>query len=140
MGLYDTIIANGTCPWCGSKMEFYFQTKQLDRILKVYRIGHEVKISGFEIKEGKLTDAFELCPECEGGIEGEFEIKHGRITKLVEVRKNEPKTHDWFECDGCGKRFVDSTITYKKENGEFHEVEKKKHVCRECDLKGFLEN
>ncbi|MEM5853716.1 MAG: hypothetical protein QXS37_01245 [Candidatus Aenigmatarchaeota archaeon] len=88
MGLFDIVLACFKCPYCGyEEKEHGWQTKSLQKILKVYKAGDVVKIENFEsslmVKEGYF-EIHTFCKNCKKFVKARIRVKDSRISENVE--------------------------------------------------------
>jgi len=102
MGMFDWVIADFKCPYCGHKVkkenmeneEEYerdkaWQTKATACSLDTYRIGDELEFEkNLKINNGWI-EIIHICPKCKKFVQAEIEIKKGRLIDNVRYVKEQ---------------------------------------------------
>lgn len=100
MGMFDWVIADFECSYCGHKIkkvsmgkeEGYernkaWQTKATACCLDTYRISDKLEFKEkLKINNGWIQ-IVHICPKCDKFITAEIEIKNGRLSKNVRYVK-----------------------------------------------------
>jgi len=107
MGCYDVIFLEIECPYCKRKSKMEFQTKDMNRMFNVFKVGDKVPE---EYKDLEYLDTKGCCnsPECQErsdkdwiiaqgspsgfglGISANVELKAGIVTgKIFDIKINE---------------------------------------------------
>jgi len=94
MGMFDRVIADFECPYCGHKLSKYemektldttdetWQTKATPKVLDVYKTGDKVKFGKVKISEGWM-EIHHVCPKCDKFVQAEIEIKKNRLSDKI---------------------------------------------------------
>ena len=85
MGMYDSFIFERKCPECNGRLEEW-QTKQLMRLLEVYKIGDWVR--GVPSPDCRIP-CYEWCKTCEKMFDAWAIIKDGKFVNHIIPPKGE---------------------------------------------------
>lgn len=85
MGLFDTVLVDYNCPYCGVKLD-HFQTKALENLMYSYRLGDQVKTDKIVIKNGTF-ELHTFCDKCENTIDGKAVVKNNKISAVYQANK-----------------------------------------------------
>jgi hypothetical protein len=82
MGMYDSAIMTLKCPECGKEGDYECQTKDLNRVLEVWRPGDFVAhgINGI--------DCISACDNCDCFFNLTINIREGLLTSEYEIVEN----------------------------------------------------
>ena len=100
MGLFDEIIADFKCPYCGHEIlkedmgkspednGNRWQTKATNCLLDIYKIGDELEFKNLKVINGWLQ-IHNSCTKCKKFVEAEIEINDNRLSdKVVYLKAN----------------------------------------------------
>ncbi len=99
MGMFDRVIADFKCPYCGFKLvkskvektlgksDDTWQTKAAAKLLEIYKIGDKLKFHKVKIEKGWM-EIHHVCPECDKFVQAEIQVKKGRLGKKVRYIKD----------------------------------------------------
>ena len=99
MGLFDSFRPNEPleCPFCSKKTMREFQTKSLECMMYVFKVGDSVDYGeSLVIKDGKVS-CYTSCSHCDAWVEGYAVIKDGIFTRFRDVGKLGSKKDGWGE-------------------------------------------
>ncbi len=97
--MFDRVIADFRCPYCGfrltkSEMEktlnnrdSTWQTKSAIKLLKIYKVGDKPIFSNVKVDSGWM-EIHHVCPKCDKFIQAEIQIRNGKLRKKVRYVKN----------------------------------------------------
>lgn len=95
MGLFDTLVARGRCPYCGFEEERGFQTKSLGCKMNTFKIGDKIEVGDFVIKSVIIKNCIEVCEKCDKVFYADFSAKDGRLQGLIKIKKKVNKKSSW---------------------------------------------
>lgn len=107
MGMFDYVIADFECPYCGYKIKKEYMEKEPERerawqtkatacCLDTYRIGDELEFDkNLKINDG-LIGIVHICPKCDKFVDAEIEVKNGRLSSKVKYNKNKKNLRGLF--------------------------------------------
>lgn len=98
MGMFDSVIADFKCPYCGHEItkegmekeperDSAWQTKATACCLDTYRIGDKLEFDkSLKIDNGWIG-IVHICPKCDKFVQAEIEIKNERLSNNVKYTK-----------------------------------------------------
>ena len=99
MGMFDRVIADFKCPYCGFKVskeemektledkDDTWQTKATAKFLDIYQYNDKLKITKFKIEKGWM-EIHHVCPKCNKFVQAEIEVVNGRLGAKVRYIKD----------------------------------------------------
>lgn len=83
MGMFDEVIADFKCPYCGVKVpKDTWQTKATAKLLDVYKVNDKLKIDDFSIEKGWM-EVHHVCQKCKKYVQAEIEVKNNKLGEKV---------------------------------------------------------
>ena len=99
--MFDTVIADFKCPYCGHEItkkdveetledtDKTWQTKATACLLDVYKIGDELNFDySLKIDDGWI-EIHHVCPKCKKFVQAEIQVKNGRLYNKIIYKKEE---------------------------------------------------
>lgn len=97
--MFDRVIADFKCPYCGFKLKKAEMKKTLDKkddawqtkatscMLDTYKIGDKLNFeNGLKVNEGWI-EIHHICPKCDKFVQAEIEIKNSGLSNNVRYVK-----------------------------------------------------
>ena len=98
MGMFDLVIADFECPYCGFKLTKEYmekslknngdtwQTKATSCSLETYKIGDKLEFEDLKVNTGWM-EIHDVCQNCDTFVEAEIKIKNGRLGNSVRYKQ-----------------------------------------------------
>ena len=97
--MFDRVIANFKCPYCGFKLvkgdmektldkrDDTWQTKATAKLLETYKIGDKLKFYKVKIEKGWM-EIHHVCPKCNKFVQAEIQVNNDRLGEKVRYIKD----------------------------------------------------